>query len=115
MATRSGLQSVVAVDLKDKNWVDAVRKHPEIDAAIRGGRADSATLTSRTSGGVIQEDLMQLRWPNYIATAWEVWSQRNEMPDLIFVDGRFRVACCLSVVLAAASGEPVREFAHSFA
>ena len=24
------------------------------------------------------------------------------MPDLIFVDGRFRVACCLSVILLAA-------------
>ena len=26
------------------------------------------------------------------------------MPDLIFVDGRFRVACCLSVILLAESG-----------
>ena len=39
-------------------------------------------------------------WPNYIATAWDAWSERNELPDLIFVDGRFRVACCLSVILA---------------
>jgi hypothetical protein len=25
------------------------------------------------------------------------------MPDLVFVDGRFRVACCLSVILLAAA------------
>ena len=39
MATRSGLRSVVAVD-SDRHWVDVVRQQPEIDAAIRGGRAD---------------------------------------------------------------------------
>ena len=105
MATRSGLQSVVAVDL-DPHWVDAVTKHPEIDAAIRGGRADirHADIGPVTQWGY-PRDLGHIQcWPTYIATAWDAWSERNEMPDLIFVDGRFRVACCLSVVLVAASG-----------
>jgi Methyltransferase domain len=104
MATRSGLQSVVAVD-SDRHWVDAVRQQPEIDAAIRGGRAD---IRHADIGPVAQwgypRDLGHIQsWPTYIATAWDAWSERNEMPDLIFVDGRFRVACCLSAVLVAAS------------
>jgi hypothetical protein len=105
MATRSGLQSVVAVD-SDSHWVDAVLKHPEIDAAIRDGRVDirHADIGPVTQWGY-PRDLGHIQsWPTYIATAWDAWSERNEMPDLIFVDGRFRVACCLSVVLVAASG-----------
>ena len=107
LAIRSGLNSVVAID-SDPDWVDAARRHPEIAVAIRAGRAD---IRHADIGPVAQwghpSDLDHTRsWPAYIATAWDVWAQRNEMPDLIFVDGRFRVACCLSVVLLAAA-DPV--------
>jgi hypothetical protein len=104
LAIRSGLESVVAVD-SDPNWVDAARRHPEIAEAISAGRAD---IRHADIGPVAQwghpSDPGHIRsWPGYIATAWDAWAQRNEMPDLIFVDGRFRVACCLSVALLAAA------------
>jgi hypothetical protein len=104
LAVRSGLESVVAVD-SDPEWVDAARRHPEIAAAIEAGWAD---IRHADIGPVAQwgypSDPGHIRsWPAYIATAWDVWAQRNEMPDLIFVDGRFRVACCLSVALVAAA------------
>jgi hypothetical protein len=102
LAIRGGLESVVAVD-SDPDWVDAALRHPEIAAAIRVGRAD---IRHADIGPVAQwgypSDPGHIRsWPAYIGTAWDVWAQRNEMPDLIFVDGRFRVACCLSVILVA--------------
>ncbi len=104
LAIRNGLESVVAVD-SDPNWVDAARRHPEIAEAISAGRAD---IRHADIGPVAQwghpSDPGHIRsWPAYIATAWDAWAQRNEMPDLIFVDGRFRVACCLSVALLAAA------------
>jgi hypothetical protein len=104
LAIRSGLESVVAVD-SDPDWVDAARKHPEIAAAIQAGRADirHADIGPVAEWGHPSDPGHIRSWPDYIATAWDVWSQRNEMPDLIFVDGRFRVACCLSVVLLAAA------------
>jgi hypothetical protein len=105
MAMHSGLESIVSVD-SDADWVAAACRNAEIYAAISSGRAD---IRHADIGPVGQwgypRDLGHIQsWPAYIATAWDVWSERNEMPDLIFVDGRFRVACCLSVILLAESG-----------
>src|SRR5690606_6546009 len=36
-------------------------------------------------------------------TMWTEWSRRNSFPDLVLVDGRFRVACCFSVALMQAT------------
>ena len=104
LAIRSGLESVVAVD-SDPDWVAATLRNPEIDAAVRGGRADirHADIGPVTQWGYSGGSEHVENWPTYIATAWDAWSQRNEMPDLVFVDGRFRVACCLSVILLAAA------------
>ncbi len=104
LAIRSGLESVVAVD-SDPDWVAATLRNPEIDAAVRVGRADirHADIGPVTQWGYSGGSEHVENWPTYIATAWDAWSQRNEMPDLVFVDGRFRVACCLSVILLAAA------------
>ena len=104
LAVRSGLESVVAVD-SDPDWVAATLNNPEIDAAVRVGRAviRHADIGPVTQWGYPGGSEHVENWPTYIATAWDAWSQRNEMPDLVFVDGRFRVACCLSVILLAAS------------
>ena len=34
---------------------------------------------------------------------WEEWERRRSYPDLVFIDGRFRVACAISVALLASS------------
>ncbi len=34
-------------------------------------------------------------WPRYFIEPWEKFLSNREMPDLIYVDGRFRVACIL--------------------
>lgn len=39
-------------------------------------------------------------WPNYIQAGWQEVSKQGYVPDLVYVDGRFRVGCCLGVVLA---------------
>ena len=104
MAIHCGLERVVSVD-SDPEWVEAARQNPEIDAAIRCGRVDirHADIGPVAHWGHPKDRQHMQSWPTYIATAWDVWALRNEMPDLIFVDGRFRVACCLSVILAVGS------------
>jgi hypothetical protein len=100
MAIRSGFQSVVAID-SDREWVGAARTDPEIDAAIKAGRADirHADIGPVGSWGYPSDPGHIRDWSAYIATGWDAWAARNEVPDLIFVDGRFRVACCLSAIL----------------
>jgi hypothetical protein len=41
-----------------------------------------------------------LLWPNYIGAPWAEWQRRGTFPELVLVDGRFRVASCLSVAVA---------------
>ena len=105
MAMHSGLESIVSVD-SDADWVAAACRNAEIGAAISSGRADirHADIGPVGQWGYPRNLEHMQSWPAYIATAWDVWSERSKMPDLIFVDGRFRVACCLSVILLAKSG-----------
>ena len=101
LAVRGGFERIVAID-SDPTWVAAVRAHPEIAEAIASGRADirHADIGPLADWGNPRNRDHVEQWPTYIRTAWEAWSEHAELPDLVFVDGRFRVACCLSVILA---------------
>ncbi|MBX9749809.1 MAG: hypothetical protein K5Q68_09365 [Roseococcus sp.] len=44
------------------------------------------------------------RWPLYATRPWERLARRQWVPDLILVDGRFRVACFLASLLQARPG-----------
>ena len=106
LALRSGLETIVAVD-SDPQWIGAARENREISQAIEAGRVciRHADIGPVQQWGHPRDRSHMQNWPSYIATAWDVWSERGEFPDLVFVDGRFRVACCLStILLAAASG-----------
>lgn len=43
-------------------------------------------------------------WPNYPTQPWELLSEKGHTPDLILVDGRFRVACFLASLLSCQAG-----------
>jgi hypothetical protein len=105
MAARSPARSIVTVD-SDQKWVGAVCGHPEIAQRMADGsmsvlHADIGPI--RDWGFPANED-HKPRWPSYLGVAWSEWARRGEQPDLVFVDGRFRVACCLSVVVAFGGG-----------
>ena len=113
MAIRSDFERVVTVD-SDPDWLAAVRGNPEIAAAIDAGRADirHADIGPVVEWGNPKNREQIQKWPNYITAAWEVWAERGEAPDLVYVDGRFRVACCLSVILACGANANVRVLLH---
>jgi hypothetical protein len=101
LAVRKGVDTIVAVD-SDRQWVEAVRKHPEIVTKVLDGsmsvlHGDIGPV--REWGNPADQEHMQ-KWPNYIGAAWAEWGRRQVLPDLVFVDGRFRIACCLSVIVA---------------
>ncbi len=105
LALRNGAKQVVALD-SDPRWVSAAREHPEIKPAIASGVATLLHADIGPTGDWGHPRSMEdkHRWPAYIRLAWEEWARREALPDLVYIDGRFRVACCLSVALACAFG-----------
>jgi hypothetical protein len=104
-AIRAGFAQVVAVDTS-LEWVAAARGHAEVAPRIANG---SATLIhadigpTRSWGFPASRERLD-QWPDYIRAPWAEWSRRGALPDLVYVDGRFRVACCLSVALVMGGG-----------
>lgn len=43
-------------------------------------------------------------WARYPCSVWETLHDRGETPDLVLIDGRFRVACFLATLLNAKAG-----------
>ncbi len=104
-AVRQGIGMMVAVE-SDPAWIDTLRQHPEVIEAVGHGKL---SLVHGDVGPVAPLGYPhdhasgmpdKAPWPNYIRAGWQEVSKRGYVPDLVYVDGRFRVGCCLSVVLA---------------
>jgi hypothetical protein len=46
-------------------------------------------------------------WPDYAIAVWDKIDEQNISPDLIVIDGRFRVACFLASLLRAEAGTTI--------
>ena len=57
-------------------------------------------------GSPIDESGIQ-RWPDYSASVWRRLTEKNWKPDLVLIDGRFRVACFLQAALHLAPGAKI--------
>jgi hypothetical protein len=114
MAVRAGVGRIVAVE-SDPAWVAAVAAHAEIAPRL----ADSTVRLLHADIGPVAEwgrpaDRSALRkWSNYITVAWTEWARLGLVPDLVLVDGRFRIACCLSCALVAGQRtDPITVLMH---
>ena len=103
VAVRANLETIVSVD-SDRNWVEAVRRHEEIAPRIASGSMSviHGDIGPTREWGNPADRSQVHRWPEYLAAPWAEWDRRGALPDLIFVDGRFRVSCCYSVALGFA-------------
>jgi hypothetical protein len=118
LAVRAAIPAIVLLD-SDRAWVDTVRNHPDIAAYAATGRisllhADIGPV--RDWGNPVDRSEIT-RWHAYLATGWAEWARREQNPDLVFIDGRFRIACAYSVVLACGGGHaflPPRVMIHDF-
>jgi hypothetical protein len=104
LASRAGFETLVGVE-SDPEWARKVREDPAIAPLVAAGRASilHADIGPVGAWGSPVDRGMAERWPRYLATMWAEWDRRGLFPDLVLVDGRFRVACCLSVALLAAA------------
>jgi hypothetical protein len=82
----------------DPNWITALRQQKLIEAAEDEGRL---RLLHVDIGPVAEwgrpKDMSRVKsWPEY---SQRPWLDAGYAPDFIFIDGRFRVACALEVIL----------------
>jgi hypothetical protein len=114
-AARAGAESLVAVD-SDGGWVRAVQRHPEVAPLIASGRATilHADIGPVGEWGSPADKTHAVQFHRYISAPWREWARREALPDLIYVDGRFRVSCCYSIaaVFAGADVPPPRILMH---
>ncbi len=118
LAVRAGIPAIVLVD-SDRAWVDTVRTHPEIAAYAATGNISvlHADIGPVRDWGNPADRTEIARWHAYLATGWAEWARRGQNPDLVFIDGRFRIACAYSIVLACGGGRalpPPRVMIHDF-
>lgn len=101
-AAGSGFETIVAID-SDLDYVGAVRAHPAVASMIARGAAAilHADIGSTRRWGYPKDRRSVEKWHRYIASPWAEFARRKETPDLVFIDGRFRVACALSVAALA--------------
>jgi hypothetical protein len=100
MAAKQNFETLVCID-SDRNWVKAVQLHEDMAPLIANGRAAllHADIGPTKAWGNPADNSAMKRWPDYLGTMWAEWARRQQFPDLVFVDGRFRVSCALSTAL----------------
>ena len=106
-AATSGVRRIVSVD-SDQTWV---RKISDRIAAERS-TVDIELIhcdIGRTGEWGMPTDYGQVaNWPQYFVQPWGRFLTANDTPDLIFVDGRFRVACVLYSLLNLCIRRPTK-------
>jgi len=119
MAARLEVPEIVGVD-SHQGWVASIRSHPDMQPRVEAHTASilHADIGPVGDWGAPKHTQNAMKWPNYIRTGWDGWASRNpdRLPDIVLVDGRFRVACCLSALVFASlhGGRPedVRVLLH---
>jgi hypothetical protein len=110
-AVRSKVHSIVSVE-SDPAWIEKVKQHPEVTAAIGASRLVFRHVDLGPVGpwGVPTGDTKIRNWPQYVTVPFI----RSDFDfDLVLVDGRFRLHCLLAV--ANCVGEGARIFLHDYA
>jgi hypothetical protein len=95
-------------------WVFSVESDPQFADRVRRLVESEATGTklqiiacdigpTRSFGFPANRDRVQ-NWPNYPVAVWDAADAARASPDLVLIDGRFRVACFLVSLLRARAG-----------
>lgn len=116
LRARAGL--VVSVE-GDAAWIAGARRDAQVVAAQAQGRLRllHADIGPTGDWGTPTDPATAARWPGYAEAPWAVLAQAGAWPDLVLVDGRFRVACCLVLAreaLARRGQAPPRLMLHDF-
>lgn len=106
MFVRSGAARILSVD-SDPAWIARLRLVPELAGAEAEGRLSliHVDLGPVKNWGKPRDKSLRGRWPSYALAPWV--REPDFAPELVFVDGRFRVASILAALLFGPKGVTV--------
>jgi hypothetical protein len=98
LAARSGVARIYSVE-SDPAYAQAVEAR--VRQLREPGVLRSHSIDIGPTGGYgYPTDASRIDdWPRYATEVWEAIAAAGDVPDVILVDGRFRVACCLQSFL----------------
>lgn len=101
LAAGVGVPITISIE-SDSIWLEAVEKAV---AALRGECVLLHVDLGRTGdwGYPVSEDHWK-QWYRYPFVGWELCKARRLSPDLVLIDGRFRLACFYASILFSAPG-----------
>jgi hypothetical protein len=107
LATGLGVPVIVSVE-SDRAWLELVRAKVGAKAETEAEAGRHVLLhadigPTKALGHTVSDEHWR-NYRNYPLGAWEVCRSRGLAPEVILVDGRFRVACCLASLLFAKPG-----------
>ena|GEM_PF-1204573 len=104
MVAQAGIKSIYSVDT-DKQFLKAVRQRL-LDEGIPRRRYIPiyADIGATKEWGRPVDESHARDWPAYCTAPWEKLLKTGERPDLVLIDGRFRVASFLITMLMAPPG-----------
>lgn len=104
MVAQAGVKSIYSVDT-DKQFLKAVRQRL-LDEGIPRRRYIPiyADIGATKEWGRPVDESHARDWPAYCTAPWEKLLKTGERPDLVLIDGRFRVASFLITMLMAPPG-----------
>lgn len=100
LAVRMGVRHVVSVD-SSKDWIYAIKQRLSGIGCVDLLYCDIGTIGDW--GRPTNREGLHA-YHAYMAAPWKIVHQKSLEPKLIFIDGRFRVACFLYSLICAASG-----------
>ncbi|MBV7486221.1 class I SAM-dependent methyltransferase [Bordetella sp. BOR01] len=104
MAAKANVRRIYSVDT-DKQFLQAVRQRLENENVPRRRYVPVYVDIGPTGAwGRPKDDSHAALWPRYCGEPWRKLRRAGEEPELILIDGRFRVAAFLMSILMAKPG-----------
>ncbi|MCA8411568.1 class I SAM-dependent methyltransferase [Burkholderia multivorans] len=101
LAAKAGVKHIFGVDTA-RDWIEAVRENTKgFDAQINLSHCDVGELKD---WGFPVDDSRVKDFHRYAVLPWEAAEKAGRVPDLVLIDGRFRVASFLYSLLSAPPG-----------
>jgi hypothetical protein len=103
LAAHSGVPKIHCIE-GDAKFLQAVKKKVESLYPSIVINTHHADLGSTKEWGYPDDPFMIHTWPRYCICGWDVLFRVGDSPDLILVDGRFRVSSFLASLMMAKKG-----------
>jgi len=105
LAAKLGVKNIIYCDSSNE-WIDSVSKficsYPEINSF-----PVFVDIGLVVEWGRPQDQSKAVFWKNYCYKLWIIAKNNNINPELVLIDGRFRVACFLASMMFGKSGTKI--------